>query len=85
MLLHINFTKKILIYCINLLNLFNFHRILYAFLNHVFFKPITVISNYIFLHVNSKTNAGGVAMYIRDIVKFRICRKQHELTNSEAL
>ena len=43
------------------------------------------ISNSTFLHVNSETNAGGIAMYIQDILKFRICQKQHQLTNSEAL
>ena len=43
------------------------------------------IPNYIFLHVDSETHAGGVAMYIREILKFKICQKQHQLTDSEAL
>ena len=90
MLFHINIrpVQKILIYCTNLLNPFNFYRNLYAFLNHVFMAKPSLnlsISKYIFVHVNSETNAGGVAMYIRDILEFKIYQKQHQLTNSEAL
>ena len=42
--------------------------------------------NYRFFHVNSTTNAGGVAMYtcISDNLKYKICENQYKLSNSEA-
>ena len=43
------------------------------------------LNNYSFIHANSKTNAGGVAMYIYDNVKFEVSPKQYELANAESL
>ena len=42
------------------------------------------LNNYSFIHANSKTNAGGVAMYIHDTVKFEVSPKQYELANTES-
>ena len=35
------------------------------------------LNNYSFIHANSKTNAGGVAMYIHVSVKFKVFPKQY--------
>ena len=43
------------------------------------------LNNYSFIHANSKTNAGGVAMYIHDSVKFEVSPEQYELANAESL
>ena len=43
------------------------------------------LNNYSFIYANSKTNAGGVAMYIHDSVKFVVSPKQYELANAESL
>ena len=50
-------------------------------------KPLINIqlNNYSFIHANSKTNAGGFAMYIHDSVKFEVSPKQYELANAESL
>jgi len=43
--------------------------------------------NYSFLHVDSDTNAGGVAMYIYESIKFQLAESQYVpvLENSESL
>ena len=43
------------------------------------------LPNYSFVHVNSTTNAGGVAMYISDNLKYKVCENQYQLCHSEAL
>ena len=43
------------------------------------------LNNYSFIHANSKANAGGVAMYIHDSVKFEVSPEQYELANAESL
>ena len=43
------------------------------------------LTNYCFVYVNSKSNAGGVAIYIRQNVNYEISENQHVLTNSELL
>ena len=49
--------------------------------------PLTNIelTNYIFVHVNSKSNTGGVVHYIRNNFNYEISQNQHVLTNSESL
>ena len=42
-------------------------------------------TNYSFVHVNSKSNAGGVAIYIRKNLNYEISQNQHVFTNSESL
>ena len=41
------------------------------------------LMNYSFLHVDSATNARGVAMYIHSSIKFEASKRQYQLTNSE--
>ena len=41
--------------------------------------------NYSFVHFNTTTKAGGVAMYISDNLKYKVCESQYQLCNSEAL
>jgi len=50
-------------------------------------QPLTNISltNYSFVHVNSKTNAGGEAVYIHENLTFHLNQKQYSRFNSEAL
>ena len=43
------------------------------------------LTNYSFVHVNSKSNAGGVSIYIRKNLNYEISENQHVLTNSESL
>ena len=43
------------------------------------------LTNYIFFHVNSKSNAGGVAIYIRNNLNYEIFQNQHVLPTSESL
>ena len=43
------------------------------------------LTNYSFAHVNSISNAGGVAIYIRNNLNYEISQNQHVLTNSESL
>ena len=43
------------------------------------------LTNYSFVHVNSKSNAGGVTIYIRKNLNYEISQNQHILTNSESL
>ena len=43
------------------------------------------ISNYSFVHANTTTNAGGVAMYISDNFKLKVCENLYQLCNSETL
>jgi len=50
-------------------------------------KPLTNLSipEYRFVHVDSKTMAGGVAIYISNKIKYEICSKQYWLHNCEIL
>ena len=43
------------------------------------------LPNYSFVHVNTTTNAGGVAMNISNNLKYKVCENQYQLCNSEAL
>ena len=43
------------------------------------------LTNYSFVHVNSKSNAGGVAIDIRKNLNYKISQNQHVLTNSKSL
>ena len=43
------------------------------------------LTNYSFAHVNSKSNAGGIAIYIRKNLNYEISQNQHVLSNSESL
>ena len=43
------------------------------------------LPNYSFLHVDSDTNAGGVAMYVHNSINFTLAQKQYKLNNSESL
>ena len=43
------------------------------------------LTNYSFVHANSKSNAGGVAIYIRKNLNYEISQNQYVLTNSESL
>jgi len=50
-------------------------------------EPLTKLkqTNYSFIHADSKTNAGGVAMYDLNTLEFELCQKQYQLTNSESI
>ena len=43
------------------------------------------LPNYSFVHVDSITNSGGVAVYIHENLDCEICHKQHVLCNAEGL
>ena len=43
------------------------------------------LTNYSFVHVKSKSNAGGVAIYISKNLNYEISQNQHVLTNTESL
>ena len=39
------------------------------------------LQNCSFIHVNTTINAGGVAMYISDNLKYKVCENQYRLYN----
>ena len=41
------------------------------------------LPNCSFIHVNTTTNAGGVAMYIYDNLKYKVCENQYRLCNTK--
>ena len=43
------------------------------------------LTNYSFVHVNSKSNAGGVAIYVCNNLNHEISQNQNVITNSESL
>ena len=54
---------------------------------HIKNQPLSNLNlpNYSFVHVNTTTNAGGVAMYLSDNLKYKIWENQYQLCNSEAV
>ena len=54
---------------------------------HIKNQPLSNLNlpNYSFVHVNTTTNAGGVAMYLCDNLNYKIWENQYQLCNSEAV
>ena len=46
--------------------------------------PNLDLPNYSFVHLNTTTNVGEVAMYISENLKYKVCENQYQLCNSEA-
>jgi len=43
------------------------------------------LTSYSIVHADSITNTGRVAMYVLNILKFKLCQKQYQLTNSKSI